>query len=309
MPFVRSPFRRLLALAAVGALAFSSASSVAAQTYPTVDPDEPGYGDQNLADLVRRVLYELGLEPEVVESIVDDLLDGVTDRINDMVDAGIVSEDQVDTLAELVDEGGFDEVVPDRVEQTRERRDAFRSAAEDLLAELGIDVPDGASIREVLADNDLSREDFAELLEDAGFEPPARPERPDPEDRPEPGTCGESTYPVTGPGDTCGPPPGDDGERFPTDDERRPAPPSDDEPDEQGPAPRPPAGDYPTTEPTPPTTTTPSGDYPTTEPTPTTTPPRRGGAYPTTEPGDDRPPRRDGAPPQPPAGGEQQEQF
>ena len=205
MSLLTPALRRLLAIAAVAAMVFAS-SPVDAQTYPTVEPDDTD--TEELAELVREVLEELGVEPEVVRTILDDLLDGVAEHIDALIDEGVVTIDQVETLADLVEDGAFDEIVPQHVEQTRERRDAFRSAAEELLADLGIEVPDGAPIHDALEEHGLSRDDLADLLRDAGFELPERPERPAPEG------CEDRTYPVTGPADERRPPePADDHHR------------------------------------------------------------------------------------------------
>lgn len=314
--------RRIAAAMVITALAFAPATLAQAQTYPTVEPDGGGYSDQELADLVRQVLEELGLEPDVVETIVDDLLDGVTERINEMVDEGIVSTDQVDTLADLVDDGAFDQVIPERVDETRERRDAFRAAAEDILADLGIDTPGDRTIREILDEAGLTRDEFRDLLDDAGVELPPRPERDDrPDDGENPPPCGESIYPVTGPDAECRPPADGEGEG----DRPTPPPPTTTAPvgdypttrpgggEDRTPPPPPPSSDYPTTEPTP-TTTVPPVGYPETGPSPAPEP-ATGGGYPSTGPSDPPrypttpPPARDGNPPPPEGDGTGEELF
>ena len=296
MQFAPSPMRRVAAATVITALAFAPATLAQAQTYSTVEPDSGGYGDHELADLVRQILEELGLDADVVETIVDDLLAGVTERINEMVDEGIVSADQVDTLAGLVDDGAFDRVVPDRVDETRERRDAFRSAAEDILADLGIDTPDDRTIREILDEAGLTHDEFRDLLDESGVDLPPRPERDD-----RPGDGG-------GEGDRPSPPP-------PTTTAPADAPPTRPGGDEDTtPPPPPPSSDYPTTEPTP-TTTVPPAGYPETGPSPAPEP-ATGGGYPSTGPSDSSqypttppPPRTDGPPPPPEGDGSGEELF
>ena len=173
-------------LAATVGSATATATATAANDYPTVsaaaDAGElvgpPAAGDPELADLVQRLLEELGMAPDVARCLVSDLIGDVTDRINAMVDEGLVTIEQVDALREHVENGTFDEQIPDVVDATRARRDAFHQAAREVLRELGIDVPECVSSHEVLRDNDMSRADLDDFLAERGIDLPRPPRGP-----------------------------------------------------------------------------------------------------------------------------------
>ncbi|MEM9464404.1 MAG: hypothetical protein AAGA90_03480 [Actinomycetota bacterium] len=174
MPPSTSLRHRCAAALLIGGLALAPANLVGAET-----PADPVIEEEALGELVALVLAELGLPADAAGPIVDDLLAGVADRLNELVEQGIVDPERVDTLADVVEEGGFDDVVPTVVEETRERRDAFRDAAESVLADLGVEVPDEGSLKDAIEAAGLTREALAELLEDSGIELPAPPARPD----------------------------------------------------------------------------------------------------------------------------------
>jgi hypothetical protein len=174
------------AVAAAAVLAATVGSATAANDYPTVSAAEdagelvgpPAAGDPELADLVQRLLEELGMAPDVARYLVSDLIGDVTDRINAMVDEGLVTIEQVDALREHVENGTFDEQIPGVGDATRARRDAFHQAAREVLRELGIDVPDRVSIHEVLRDNEMSRADLDDFLAERGIDLPRPPRGP-----------------------------------------------------------------------------------------------------------------------------------
>ena len=238
---------------------------------PLAAADEPPATD-DVAGLIADLLAELGFPPDATDPVIADLLDGVTERIDDLVERGIVEPDQVEELASRLDQGELDEAVAELVEQTRERRDAVRAASEALLAELGVEVPEEGSLHDAIAAAGLTRDDLAELLEESGVELPPPPDRPRPADpcaadEGEPGT------------DPC-----------PTEPERttpRAAPTTT----------RPPAPPTTTTPPAttvPPTTTQPPTGYPEQAPTPAPAP-----AYPEQAPATGSTPPPPPPPPQP----------
>ncbi|MEO0492707.1 MAG: hypothetical protein AAF081_04745 [Actinomycetota bacterium] len=274
-PFV---LRRALALMALVALAFMSIPTVAAQTDPAV---EPPLDDGELSTLVVDLLIELDVDPEIARVIVDSRLDGIAARLDALVEAGALTNAQLRSLAEMLAIGAYDLVAPPRIADARERRDAVRTAAEALLADLGIVTDASTSIRDTLDDNGLSEDDFADLLDEIEFGLPDGTPPPGP-------TPVDGVDPVEG--STPPPPPPSGGGGEPADTEPTPTAPSGDYPTTAPTTTVPPypSGDYPTTEPPPPTTTVPDGDYPTTRPRP----PGGGGGgdYPTTRPGDGPPP-------------------
>ena len=250
---------RLFGALLVGTLALAPAALVGADT-----PPEPTISEDELADLVALVLAELGLPADASGPIVDDVLAGVTARLNELVDQGIVDPDEVDALAEVVEDGDFDDIVPAIVEETRERRDAFREAAETVLTALGVDVPEDGSLKDAIEDAGLTREDLADLFEESGIELPEPPARPDRDE------CDPTT------GEGCPEPPVEQAPARPAPTttqapaptpEPEPAPPTPPAPDYPEAAPRPPASDYPSrggdeNQPAPPP---PRPEYPTTE--------------------------------------------
>jgi hypothetical protein len=172
--------------AAVLAATVGSATAAAANDYPPVSADDGAgelvgplaTGDPELADLIQRLLEELGMAPDVAGGLVSDFVGDVSDRINAMVNEGLVTIEQVDVLREHVENGTFDEQIPDVADATRARRDAFHQAAREVLEELGIDVPDGVSIHEVLRNNDLNPSDLDDLLAERGIDLPPPPHGP-----------------------------------------------------------------------------------------------------------------------------------
>lgn len=177
----RSSFRhRLFGVLLVGALALGAPATVSAQTEPA---DTSAVDHDEISELVALVLAELGLPTDDAGPLVERVLGGVTKRINTLVDEGIVDPEQVDSLTTVIEDGGFDDVA-EVVEHARERRTAFRNAAQDALAELGIEVPERGSLNDAIEEAGLTREGLRTILEESGVElpdPPARPERRDPE--------------------------------------------------------------------------------------------------------------------------------
>ena len=176
-------------------LALGPAAVVGAQDADPVGPEH------TLEDVVARVLAELGLPAPTIDDMMGEVMDGVADHIDTLVEAGIIAPDRVETIAIALEEGTFDEVILSVVEETRERRDAFRDAAASILTDLGIEVPDGVPIRDVLAEADLTPDALGELLTDAGVElppPPMPPQLPCPDGGPR-DAGGECPVPVVEP--------------------------------------------------------------------------------------------------------------
>jgi hypothetical protein len=166
---------RVVGAVLVGALSIGPATLASADTEP-----DPTIEQTELGLVISTVLAELGLAPDAAGPIVDDLLAGVSERLEALVQEGVVDPDQVEHLAEIVDEGRFDEVVGAVVAKTRERRDAFRDAAESVLTALGIEVPEDGSLIDVIAEAGLTRDVLADLIEDAGIDLPEAPTPPAP---------------------------------------------------------------------------------------------------------------------------------
>lgn len=226
--------RRVRSLAVIVAVlvAATGPAALAGAASPTTGPDH-GVGREEMSDLVADMLAALGVAAERVDTVVTPLASDVADRLNEMVDEGVLAVEQVEELEARLDEGGLLEASGRFVEDTRLRRDAFHHATRAVLAGLGIDVPDDVRLEDVLRANEVTLADLRDLLVTSGLAlPPPPTPRPDP-------TAGS---PVAGPDDD--PPP----EPYPT------VPPP--------PAPvAPPSGPYPDTGPT-------LGDPPTPPPSP-----------------------------------------
>jgi hypothetical protein len=114
-------------------------------------------------------LEAAGLSPEQID---DALAARIEERLMRLVEEGVIDEQQLEEKLERVEElrasGELAETVKARIEEHRARQEERRQAIVDRLAELGIEVPEGSSLRDVLAEHGLSPRDLA----------PGRPDRP-----------------------------------------------------------------------------------------------------------------------------------
>jgi hypothetical protein len=114
-------------------------------------------------------LEAAGLSPEQID---DALAARIEERLMRLVEEGVIDEQQLDERLARVEElrasGELTETLKARVEEHRARQEERRQAIVDRLTELGIEVPEGSSLRDVLAEHGLSPRDLA----------PGRPDRP-----------------------------------------------------------------------------------------------------------------------------------
>jgi len=195
-------------LLAAGVVLFATVGSAAAATAGdhlvvseatlTADAvaDSGHISDAALADLIPRVLDELGLDDDAAAALIDEFGPAISDRMDAMATERLVSVEHIDNLTDVVNRGELHGYLSTVLREARARRHAFREAAEKALAQLGIDVGDGDSIHDVLTANDLTADDLKSLLDEYGFDLPPPPSLPAPP---------PDTYPTIGPHDTAPP--------------------------------------------------------------------------------------------------------
>ncbi len=195
------------------ALAASLLTSLAGVASAT-SPDEPPVRE----DLIADTLLALGLDPAVVEEVIAAVGSDVSNELGRMLDDGLVTDVQLDTLAAEVSAGTLPESIGEIAAQTRVRRDAYRAAAVETLDELGVEVPPGVPVSEALADNSIDPDDFVALLPEdlpppvhdgvasatttlppTTLPPTAGPSTTAPPTTAPPVTVPDSTYPTTDP--------------------------------------------------------------------------------------------------------------
>lgn len=145
-------------------------SGAGAVEYPTAGPVSDAAGELFVApfeDLIADTLLALGIDPAVVDEIILSVGQNASNELGRMLDDGLVTEAQLDVLAAEVDAGTLDTSIVEIVMETRVRRDAYRAAAVDALADLGVEVADGVPVSQILADNGIDADEFvASLPED-----------------------------------------------------------------------------------------------------------------------------------------------
>lgn len=181
-PFVQSrafPPRAVRALTAgIVALLLLGPVGVAAADDHLGQPDGFSGSHVETGPLIAGVLGELGLDADDVARLTGEVRQGVNALVEVMIEEGILTTEQVASLEETVAHGDFHEQLPPRVRDSRARRDAFRSAAREVLSELGIEVPDGVPLHDVLVANGIDPAEFAGMLDAADIDLPPPPPPP-----------------------------------------------------------------------------------------------------------------------------------
>ena len=109
------------------------------------------------------------MDPDLVEELEEE----IADDVEDLMDAGVIDADDLDGLA---DDEGRPERIAAHVARQQDRRAERRTAIEDVLVELGLEVDEDANpadIRAALADAGVDRDEIKDLMR------PNRPERPE----------------------------------------------------------------------------------------------------------------------------------
>ena len=104
---------------------------------------------QDEADGVRASLEAAGVD---TDSLPEDLIERVNERTDEMIEAGVVSEEAFERIVELRDSGELDARIAERIDHKREERKDHRETLVDRLAEAGVDVGEGQSVRAALSE-------------------------------------------------------------------------------------------------------------------------------------------------------------
>lgn len=200
------PFSRTLTIsitAMITALALAAPAMADDSSFDTVGDESSAVADE-LEAVVADTLSALGVDAELVDGLTDAALRGASERLGTLLDAGSVTDEQLDALAERAHDGTLPATVAATIEDVRVRRAAFRAAAETLLAELGVNLEDGQSARDALLDHGIDPLEFvAELLDSLPPVAPAVPSTVPPTTVP--ATVPPTTVPATVPPTTVPP--------------------------------------------------------------------------------------------------------
>ena len=119
-----------------------------------VDSEDPA-GD------IAAVLEAGGLDPA---SIPAELLERVNERLDKAIESGNLTEEEIAAIEDLRQSGQLEEAIAQRIETKREERSAKRQAIVERLAQAGIVVEDGQSIREALDQAGFERDEIRDLM-------------------------------------------------------------------------------------------------------------------------------------------------
>jgi len=98
------------------------------------------------------------------DRLTDELTARVNERIDRAIEAGVLTEEEVARVEELRDSGELADRVADRVAAKKKTRAEHRRAVVERLAEAGIEIAEGQSVREALDEAGFDRDEISELM-------------------------------------------------------------------------------------------------------------------------------------------------
>lgn len=113
------------------------------------------------AQVIIDALTAAGVPPELID---EDFHQRVRALVRELVEDGVIEQEAIGELREVVREGRLSDVVEDRVDRGRERRESYRETAEQILSELGVELAEGQSAREALRDAGYDNDEMRDLL-------------------------------------------------------------------------------------------------------------------------------------------------
>ena len=117
--------------------------------------------DVDDAQVIIDAVTAAGVPPELID---EDFHQRGRALVRELVEDGVIEHEAIEELREVVRDGRLSDVVEDRVDRGRERRESYRETAEQILSELGVELAEDQSVREALRDADYDNDEIRDLL-------------------------------------------------------------------------------------------------------------------------------------------------
>jgi hypothetical protein len=152
--------RSVVAVGASAALMLVAAGGASAQEASSDDP-------------VVAALVAAGAD---ADQLTADLTARVNERIDKAIEAGALTEEEIAYVEEIRDSGELEARIAERVETSKAEREARRAAVVERLAEAGVTIAEGQTVRDALIEAGFTKDEAKDLMREI------RPERPSKDD-------------------------------------------------------------------------------------------------------------------------------